>query len=75
MRGTLAVVVVLGGLLAAAASAAWWVWSELADVQMGMHGWIALSLGAGVAILLGVGLMYLVYYSSRHGYDDEVGRD
>jgi hypothetical protein len=75
MNGTAAVVGALTVMLAAAGGVGWWIWGELADVQMSRHGWIALGLGATVTTLLGVGLMYLVYYSSRHGYDDEAGRD
>ncbi len=33
-------------------------------------GYTALALGAGFSILVGVALMTLVFYSSRHGYDE-----
>jgi hypothetical protein len=75
MRGSRAVVAVLLCLLAAAAGVGWWGWNQLADVEMGLHGYIALALGVLATTALGVGLMWLVYYSDRHGYDDEVGRD
>jgi hypothetical protein len=75
MSGTAAMIVALLAFLAGAAGVGWWGWSQLADVQMGMHGWIALGLGAGATVALGVGLMWLVYYSHRHGYDERVGRD
>lgn len=75
MNGNVAIVGVLVAILVAAAAVGWWIWRELADVEMSLHGWIALGLGASVATLLGIGLMYLVYYSSRHGYDDEAGKD
>lgn len=75
MRGTAAIIIVMLGFLVAASGLAWWGWTELADVAMGMHGWIALAIGATITLALGVGLMWLVYYSSRHGYDDEAGRD
>ena len=63
------------GLLATAGGVAWWSWNQLADVQMGMHGFIALGLGAGAALALGIGLMWLVYFSHRRGYDERAGRD
>ena len=63
------------GLLAAAAGFAWYVWHELGDVEIGMHGYIALGSGVAATLALGVGLMWLVYYSHRSGFDDEVGRD
>jgi len=44
-------------------------------VEIGFHGYMALGLGAAVTILLWVGLMRLVFYSSRRGYDDEAGHD
>jgi hypothetical protein len=40
---------------------------------MTIHGWIALGLGCGVSLLVGGGLMALVFHSSRHGYDDQAG--
>jgi hypothetical protein len=75
MRGTLVVVIVLFGLLAVAAVGAYASWQQLGDVEIGFHGWVALGLGVGLTLALGVGLMSLVFYSSRHGYDDEAGHD
>lgn len=75
MRGTALVIVVLSLLLAGASLVAYLSWQELAEVEIGFHGYMALGLGVGITILLGVGLMSLVFYSSRHGYDDEAGRD
>jgi hypothetical protein len=75
MNGTAAVVVTLLGLLAAAAGVAWWGWGQLSDVEMGMHGWIALAIGVTLTLALGIGLMWLVYYSHRRGYDERVGRN
>jgi hypothetical protein len=75
LRGTILVVSVLGLLLAIAVAIAYWSWRALDGVEMGFHGYLALGLGAGISILLWVGLMSLVFYSSRRGYDDEAGRD
>lgn len=75
MKGTAGVVLVLLGFLAAAGALAWWGWHELGDVPISRHGWIALGLGASVTFLLGAGLMWLVFYSHRHGYDERIGRD
>ena len=46
---------------------------HFADISI--HGWIAMGLGVTLSLLLGVGLMALVFFSARHGYDDDVGRD
>lgn len=50
------------------------VWATMAwtseDVTMSIHGWIALALGTIFSLLIGCGLMALMFYSSRSGYDD-----
>jgi hypothetical protein len=40
------------------------------NAVMSVHGWIALTLGVVFSLLIGCGLMALVFYSSRRGYDD-----
>ncbi len=42
---------------------------SFADTELGFHGTIALALGIGLTLLLGVGLMALVFYSARKGFD------
>jgi hypothetical protein len=46
------------------------LWNAVGDVSMSGHGWIAMVLGAVLTVLLGVGLMSLVFYSHRKGYDE-----
>ena len=74
---TALLIAVWTGLLLAAGGVALHLWLELDDVSLGAHGWIALGLGVGVSLILGVGLMMLVFRSARRGYDDDVvgGRD
>jgi hypothetical protein len=69
MRALLTIAVLLG-LLGASAGVALWAWRELGDVQISTHGLIALALGAVLTFALGAGLMALVFFSSRRGYDD-----
>ena len=69
---TVILVAVLGSLLAASILFAGYLWRELGDAQMTWHGYLALGLGAGLSTLLGVGLMALAFYSSRHGHDEFV---
>ena len=40
------------------------------DVEMSPHGYIAMWLGIVFSMIVGVGLMALVFISSRRGYDD-----
>jgi cation transporter-like permease len=35
-----------------------------------MHGWIAMGVGTVFSLLIGCGLMWLSFYSSRHGFDE-----
>lgn len=43
--------------------------------SMSIHGWIALALGGVLSVALGGGLMALVFYSARKGYDDRIDVD
>jgi hypothetical protein len=38
---------------------------------MSKHGWIALGLGTFFSLLIGCGLMALMFYSNHSGHDDE----
>ena len=66
----LVIVVVSLGLLGATAAIALWLWHEAGDVPISTQGLIALGLGAGLSFLLGAGLMALMFFSSRRGYDE-----
>jgi protein-S-isoprenylcysteine O-methyltransferase Ste14 len=45
-------------------------WTSAEDAEMSIHGWIALALGTIFSLVIGCGLMALMFYSSRSGYDD-----
>jgi hypothetical protein len=47
-------------------------WTSTSGVVISKEGWIALSLGTFFSLLVGCGLITLVFYSSRHGYDEAV---
>jgi hypothetical protein len=51
------------------------IWGEVGDTEIGTQGYIALGLGVLATLVVGGGLMGLVFYSSRHGYDERAGRD
>jgi hypothetical protein len=46
------------------------VWTASNDVPMSNHGWIALGLGTLFSLVIGCGLMALMFFSSRSGHDD-----
>jgi hypothetical protein len=50
-----------------------YAWQTLGASEMSVHGYIALALGIIGTAGLGIGLMTLVFYSNRYGYDDRVG--
>ena len=43
---------------------------NLTDVAMPLTGYVAMGLGIVFSIILGAGLMGLMFYSSCHGYDE-----
>jgi hypothetical protein len=49
---------------------AWWT---LRDSGMSAVGMIVLGAGIVITLGLGIGLMSLIYYSNRAGFDDDVG--
>ena len=61
----------LGVLLFLSLMTAFFLWWSLGEVDISLHGMIALALGCLFSLLLGGGLMFLVFYSSRHGHDDD----
>lgn len=65
-------VVVLGALLIAALIGAI---SYFDASVISVHGWIALIAGTVLSLLVGGGLMALVFFSARHGYDDRVHQE
>ena len=71
---TFLTIAVLLGFLVLSTAFGYWVWTELGEVEMSYHGWIALTLGTVFTFLVGAGLMALVFFSSRRGYDDRANR-
>ncbi len=49
-------------------------WLHLAG-DIPLYGWVAIAGGVVFSLLVGGGLMALVFYSNRHGYDDLSGGD
>jgi hypothetical protein len=45
-------------------------WTSLGDSDISPAGWVAMGFGIIITLALGVGLMTLVFISSRRGYDE-----
>lgn len=72
---TVLTLLVLAGVLAAAVLLLLEGLSIGGDsVDMGVHGVLALVIGMGGTLLLGCGLMFLLFHSNRRGYDEEADR-
>jgi hypothetical protein len=69
--GEIILLVSLGSMLILSLGWAVYVWNQGSDVPMDKHGWIALGLGTFFSLLIGCGLMALMFFSSRSGHDDE----
>jgi hypothetical protein len=66
-----ATILLLVGSAVLVAAALWWsiTMSMAIDAPMSASGWGAMIAGIVVTLLLGVGLMSLLFLSSRRGYD------
>ena len=68
--GTIALVVPLLAILVAAGWFAASAWVSVEGPPMPAIGYLAMALGVVFSLIVGCGLMALLFYSSRHGYDD-----
>jgi ABC-type multidrug transport system permease subunit len=62
-----AVVAIVGGIVVS-------LWGAVGTAEISLAGWLAMAFGVLATLALGVGLMALVFISSRRGYD-ELDRD
>ncbi|HZL32322.1 MAG TPA: hypothetical protein VFC54_14850 [Pseudolabrys sp.] len=65
----------LFALLAAALWFAGKAWMHFGGADIPVYGYVAIAGGVLMSLLVGGGLMALVFYSNRHGYDDLSGGD
>jgi hypothetical protein len=68
--GAVALMVPLFAILAASLWFAVRAFTALDGPPMPEVGYVAMTLGVVFSLLLGFGLMALLFYSSRHGYDE-----
>ena len=64
-----------GGVVVAVAVVVAEFWSSIGDSGISVAGWFAMGLGIVVTLALGIGLMSLVFFSNRRGYDETARRD
>ncbi|MGC2781887.1 MAG: hypothetical protein WA418_40260 [Bradyrhizobium sp.] len=70
MRAGPATIIVALLLILAAAAVFAYQGLTLPGDPMPREGWIALTLGVVFSLIVGIGLMVLLFYSSRRGYDE-----
>jgi hypothetical protein len=74
IRTWLAVAAAVAAILAVALVVAK-LWSGIGDSEISVAGGLAMGLGVLAALALGIGLMSLVFISSRRGYDEAAQKD
>jgi len=60
-------------LLLILAASIWWatsLWMSVEGPPMPAEGYVAMWLGIAFSLVIGCGLMALMFYSSRRGYDE-----
>ena len=67
---TALVIILLLAILAGAVFVGYHGWVSAGDVAMPAWGWLMMGLGIFFTLLVGGGLMALVFYSSRAGFDE-----
>ena len=68
--GSWAVLVVLFALLGATTLIAYVGWTSGGSTDVPVSGYIAMGMGVAASLAVGFGLMALVFFSSRQGYDE-----
>lgn len=74
--GAMAKLIIFVPLIALLAAALWFAasaWVHLSG-DIPLYGYLAIAGGVLFSLAIGGGLMALVFYSSRHGYDENQGR-
>jgi hypothetical protein len=70
-------VLAIASLLGLLGVALWVVYQQwiMVDVEVPAWGWVAIIFGGGLSLLVGFGLMALMFFSHRRGYDDAAHRN
>jgi hypothetical protein len=67
------VVAIAVAVVGAVAAVSVHAWIAIGTVPISGLGWLALGLGVAATLAVGIGLMALVFISSRRGYDELPG--
>ena len=76
-RRVLGSILVLVPMMAILAASVWFAvhgWMAVEGTDIPVEGYVAMAAGIIFTLIVGVGLMSLVFYSRRHGYDDAADR-
>ena len=68
--GAWTIAIVLVVLLLGTGATAYFGWTLGSDVELPASAYVAMTLGVVFSLLVGIGLMGLIFYSSRKGYDE-----
>jgi hypothetical protein len=68
-------VTIAGAAVLAVAVVIFEFWNGIGGSEISLVGWLAMGFGIVITLALGIGLMSLVFISSRRGYDEAVRRD
>jgi hypothetical protein len=50
-------------------------WTSIEGPPIPEVGYVAMTIGVVFSLLIGIALMALLFYSSRHGYDERASRN
>jgi len=64
------VLAILLAMLSATILIGYDIWETTTDVPISENGYIAMGIAAALSLLVGCGLMALLFYSSHHGHDE-----
>ena len=68
--GSWIILIVLLSLLASTSVIVYLGWTNGTDADVPASGYVAMAIGVIVSLAVGFGLMALIFYSSRKGYDE-----
>ena len=74
LKTALILIGVIGGTIAFAVWFYGYIVPDTGDTALSGHGKTALVLGVVFSVIVGVGLMALVFLSNRRGYDENLAR-